>query len=225
MACQAVNICVIYIICIYFGIETFCKLPRESSVHPRCNHGNHDSRRRNDSGSAGLPGPWLGSGWHNCENLYHQKKVPKDTKWVVQSLEISNQMPFHHMSDFEIGVNIQTAKLKILDFMENHKLNEFLKENFLDDLFNPHDMKHCHYFDEEEFDKLNRPSTSYLNIFSMNIRSLPKHGGELLHFMSILKANFDIHRPQKVYERFCLPRIWPLRCDYFNKSLSENSWK
>ena len=31
-----------------------------------------------------------------------------------------------------------------------------------------------------------------------------------------------IHRPQKVYERFCLPRIRPLRCDYFNKSLSEN---
>ena len=25
-----------------------------------------------------------------------------------------------------------------------------------------------------------------------------------------------IHRPQKVYERFCLPRIRPLRCDYFN---------
>ena len=27
---------------------------------------------------------------------------------------------------------------------------------------------------------------------------------------------WHIHRPQKVYERFCLPRIRPLRCDYFN---------
>ena len=34
----------------------------------------------------------------------------------------------------------------------------------------------------------------------------------------------SIHRPQKVYERFCLPRIRPLRCDYFNKSLSENPY-
>ena len=106
--------------------------------------------------------------------------------------EISSQMPFHQLLDFEIAVNFQTAKLKILDLMENHKLNEFIKENFLNDLFDPHDMKHCHYFDEDEFDKPNRPSTSYLNIFSMNIRSLPKHGGELLHFMSILKTKFDI---------------------------------
>ena len=27
--------------------------------------------------------------------------------------------------------------------------------------------------------------------------------------------------PQKVYERFCLPRIRHLRCDYFNRSLSK----
>ena len=32
----------------------------------------------------------------------------------------------------------------------------------------------------------------------------------------------NVHRPKKVYERFCLPRIRPLRCDFFNKSLSEN---
>ena len=31
-----------------------------------------------------------------------------------------------------------------------------------------------------------------------------------------------VHHPQKVYERFWLPRIRPLRCDYFNKSQSEN---
>ena len=85
--------------------------------------------------------------------------------------ENTSQMPFHQLSDIEIGVNFQTAQLKILDITENHKQNEFIKENFLDDLSDPHDMKHCHYFDEDEFAKLNRPSTSYLNIFSMNIRS------------------------------------------------------
>ena len=30
------------------------------------------------------------------------------------------------------------------------------------------------------------------------------------------------HHPQTVYERFCLPRIWSLRCDYVNGSLSKN---
>ena len=36
------------------------------------------------------------------------------------------------------------------------------------------------------------------------------------------KAQYEVHRQQKVYERFCLPRIRPLRWDYFNTSLSEN---
>ena len=40
-------------------------------------------------------------------------------------------------------------------------------------------------------------------------------------YFQIIKF-IDIHRPQKVYERFRLPPVRPLRCDYFNKSLSEN---
>ena len=31
-----------------------------------------------------------------------------------------------------------------------------------------------------------------------------------------------IHHPQKVYEQFGLPQIRTLRCNYFNRSLSEN---
>ena len=116
-----------------------------------------------------------GSGWHNCENFYQLRKVQKEKKCTV-TREISSQMSFHQLSDFELGVNFRAGELKILDLMENHQLNEFITENFLDDLINSHDMKHCHYIDEDEFDKLNRPSTSYLKIFSMDIRSLPKHG-------------------------------------------------
>ena len=106
--------------------------------------------------------------------------------------EILYQMPFHQLSNFEIETNFQSTKLKILDLMDNHRITEFLKENLLYDLFNPNDIKQCDYFDEEKLDKLNRPSSSHLNIFSMNIRSLPKHGGELLYLMSVLETKFDI---------------------------------
>ena len=41
------------------------------------------------------------------------------------------------------------------------------------------------------------------------------------HWVRIYWSVKHIHRPQKVYERFCLPWIRPLRYDYFNKSLSE----
>ena len=36
------------------------------------------------------------------------------------------------------------------------------------------------------------------------------------------EPSVHVHRLQKVYERFCLRRIRPLWCDYFNRSLSEN---
>ena len=32
----------------------------------------------------------------------------------------------------------------------------------------------------------------YLNIFSLNIKSLPKHGGELLHFLKDLNTRLDV---------------------------------
>ena len=61
--------------------------------------------------------------------------------------EILYQMPFHQLSNFEIETNFQSSKLKILDLMDNHRITEFLKENLLDDLFNPNDIKQCDYFD------------------------------------------------------------------------------
>ena len=53
-------------------------------------------------------------------------------------------------------------------------------------------MTPCQYFDEDEFTRKNRASGECLNIFSLNIRSLPKHGGELLHFLKCLNARFGV---------------------------------
>ena len=76
--------------------------------------------------------------------------------------------------------------------MDNHNLTEFIKENLLDDLFNPNDVKQCNYFDKEKIDDLDGPSSTHLINFSTNIRSLPKHGGELLCLIIVLKTKFDI---------------------------------
>ena len=103
--------------------------------------------------------------------------------------EILNHMSFHRLLNFEIEPNFLSAKLKILDLMDNHNLTEFIKENLLDDLFNPHDVEQFWW---RKIDNLDRTSSTHLNIFSMNIRSLPKHGGEFLCLMSVLKTKFDI---------------------------------
>ena len=59
--------------------------------------------------------------------------------------------------------------------MDQHGLVEFLKGNYLSELFDPQDLGLCSYYDESEFVKSNRNSENNLNVISMNIRSLPKH--------------------------------------------------
>ena len=50
----------------------------------------------------------------------------------------------------------------------------------------------CNYLNEDAFAQLQRETLSHLNIFSMDIRSLPKHGGELLVFFKLPELDFDI---------------------------------
>ena len=64
-----------------------------------------------------------------------------------------------------------------IDYMicfDNHKLCGYLKESYLNTVFNPNDSHLCNYFDEDEFIACNKNTTSHLNILKMNIRSLPK---------------------------------------------------
>ena len=71
-------------------------------------------------------------------------------------------------------------------------VEEFFKTNQFDSLFNPNDLNCCRYYDEDVFNDLNRQGDGLLNMFSLNIRSLQKHGGELACYLNILKIQFDI---------------------------------
>ena len=53
-------------------------------------------------------------------------------------------------------------------------------------------MTPSQYFDEDEFITKNRKSDECLNIFALNIRSIPKHGGELLYFLKDLNTQFNV---------------------------------
>ena len=76
--------------------------------------------------------------------------------------------------------------------MADQGLLTYIKEHKLSDILNPDETIPCEYFDEESFIKLNRNRQNCLNIFSLNIVSLPKHGGELLNFLNLLETNFKI---------------------------------
>ena len=101
-------------------------------------------------------------------------------------------LPFHNQTSYDIEVHFQTAKRKITELMSNNGLLDFMKENNLNELCDMQYLKTCQYFDEDEFIKKGFNSDNYLNIFSMNIRSLPRHGGELTLFLNMLQTKFDI---------------------------------
>ena len=102
------------------------------------------------------------------------------------------ELPFHSVNDYNIETEYLSVKQRILNSLDNEEFNTYLKENKFDQLFNPFDQISCQCFEEDEFIGKNRNGDEFLNIFSMNIRSLPKHGGELFNFLGILKTKFDI---------------------------------
>ena len=102
------------------------------------------------------------------------------------------ELPFHNLVDYDINNEFVTCKKQILKLMEENGLMEFLKaQNFRSMLF-PEDENECNYYDEDGFNTKLTNNNAYVNVFSMNIRSLPKHGGELLTFLNMLKAEFHV---------------------------------
>ena len=76
--------------------------------------------------------------------------------------------------------------------MNDHRLDKFLEEHYLSSLFEPNANNLCNYYDEDSYGNLKRDKPSHLNIFCMNIRSLPRHAGELIVFLKLLQTDFDI---------------------------------
>ena len=76
--------------------------------------------------------------------------------------------------------------------MNNENFQTIITENKYEQLFNPNQNYSCQYYDEGEFIIKNRNGDDFLNVFSLNIRSLPKHGGELMSFLGTLKTEFHV---------------------------------
>ena len=101
-------------------------------------------------------------------------------------------MPFYSLTDFNIENEFISTIRKFENLMNYEKIENFLKDNRYEQILNPSNVIPCEYFDEEEFSKKYRKGDECLNIFSLNIRSLPKHGGELFCFLKDLNTKFHI---------------------------------
>ena len=49
------------------------------------------------------------------------------------------ELPFQGFTNYEIEFNSQSTKKYIINLLDNHKLCEYLKEKYLNTVFNPND--------------------------------------------------------------------------------------
>ena len=76
--------------------------------------------------------------------------------------------------------------------MEENCFSSAVKENkFLNSIHEQNTVQ-CNYYDSQEFVSLRLNQPNYLNIFFLNISSLPKHGGELVCFLNSLETTFHV---------------------------------
>ena len=102
------------------------------------------------------------------------------------------QLPFENFTDYDLENDFKSAKARIQQQMNYHRLENFLTENYLMELFNPFDLNVCKYFDEDGYNGIRRSSKYHLNVFFMNIRSLRKHAGDLVVLLKLLEMEIDV---------------------------------
>ena len=100
-------------------------------------------------------------------------------------------LPFKNLVSYEIELLFETSRDRIHKLMTDHRLIEHIKENNLTRLFDISNHTSCQYYDEEQYTRLEK-CPNQLNVFLLNVRSLPKHGGELVNYLNILKSEFHI---------------------------------
>ena len=76
--------------------------------------------------------------------------------------------------------------------MSDHQFTNFIKDQALSNILDINQYTSCEYYDEEQFRHKLSNQEYRLNIFTLNIRSLPKHRGELVNFINLLQAEFQV---------------------------------
>ena len=105
---------------------------------------------------------------------------------------ILSEMPFHGVTDYDVINDFVSVKQQILDKMSANGMDNFLAKCKLDQIFSYDREITCNYYDEEMIINTKINDNNHLNILSLNIRSLPKHGGDLLCLLKALETQFHI---------------------------------
>ena len=70
--------------------------------------------------------------------------------------ELFSHLPFVNTTNYDIENEFSSAKFRITQLMNDHRLDKFLYEHYLSSLFDPNAKTLCKYYDEDSYGDLNR---------------------------------------------------------------------
>ena len=114
------------------------------------------------------------------QNRIHYKRI------------FEEELPFQNLVDYDLNIEFETSKHRIEKLMSDNGLKDFIRTNSMLNILDIDNYISCDYYDEDKFKKLNLNNNCSLNVLSLNIVSLPKHGGELVNFLNILGMQFSV---------------------------------
>ena len=110
----------------------------------------------------------------------------------ISNNALFSEMPFHGITNQDIIDDFVSIKRQIRDKMSANGMDKFMSKCKLDNIFSYDKEITCDYYDEDMIINSKLNDDNHLNILSLNIRSLPKHGGELLCLVKSLETPFQI---------------------------------
>ena len=66
------------------------------------------------------------------------------------------QLPFHNSTVYDVENEFKSAKARIQKKMSDYRLENFMRDNYLADFFNPVEFHVYRYFTEDEYIRLRR---------------------------------------------------------------------
>ena len=113
----------------------------------------------------------LGFGWDNSRNVCtignlfekYGALFCKNCEWVKtchtsmstnDARDLFSHLPFENTSNYDIESEFRSAKFRITQLMNDHRLDKFLEEHYISSLFEPNSNNLCNYHDEDSFGTL-----------------------------------------------------------------------
>ena len=104
----------------------------------------------------------------------------------------SDELPFFYLTNFNLDETLQSPKDKIHLLLQDRGLDTKIVDLLDIECFGSNTINKCQYYDENKYNDIAELTDSTLTIYSLNIRSLNKHKGELVAELRCLKGQFDI---------------------------------